>query len=99
MTRRRRTFALLVLPLGLLIYATPGEAWDLRTHWALTDQAVNNALNKSTGLAAYLGDVGIQSTDKFNPTARTTPEFLAEFENTGTPHDWMIEGAIRANAA
>jgi hypothetical protein len=78
MIRRWLTLAGLLLASWLPIYTTPGEAWDLRTHWALTDQAVNRALNVSTGLAGYLTDVGIQKTDTFNPAARTNPERLAD---------------------
>jgi hypothetical protein len=95
MIRRWLTLAGLLLTPWLPVYSTPSEAWDLRTHWAITDQAVNDALNASTGLAGYLTDVGIQKTDTFDPAAATPQPQLAFFRNTGTPRDWMIEGVIR----
>jgi hypothetical protein len=76
----KRVGAAFLVTAALQISAVPGSAWDLTTHWRLTDQAVNNALNASTGLAGYLTDVGIQKTDTFNPAARTNPERLAGFE-------------------
>jgi hypothetical protein len=66
-------------------------AYELRTHEKITAKA----FEASDRLKVYLQDVGIHPSDTFDRENRTEPNQLAGFDNTGTPRDWMIEGAIR----
>jgi hypothetical protein len=53
MTGKRATLLLLLIA-GLFGSPAPSAAWELVTHWRLTEAAINNALTESTGLVAYL---------------------------------------------
>jgi hypothetical protein len=81
----------------MLLLATTSDltsfahAYELRTHGEITRQAYQSSL----GLSSYLQAVGITESDTFDLASRTVPEKLAQFENTGTAQDWMIEGSIR----
>jgi len=81
---------LFLIPWLLIQVGSPG-AYELRTHGEIT----RRAFEASKDLADYLDAVSIRSTDKFALGGITRLEQLADFENTGTPRDWMIEGAIR----
>ena len=75
----------------VLVQGEPLAAYELRTHGEVT----RRAFEVSEGVKAYLEAVGIRSAEVLDPRAITSPGQLARFENTGTPRDWMIEGAIR----
>src|SRR5215813_1161185 len=75
---------------GFLGQATSGLAYDLRTHAQITERAFAG----SQGVAGYLNDLGIALSDIFDVRSRTRADQLADFDNTGTLHDWMIEGVI-----
>src|SRR3990172_6954443 len=83
--------AVLVLTPWLLVQGGSLAAYELRTHGEITRRAVE----VSEGVKGYLEAVGIRSTDVLDPVTITPPGELARFDNTGTPRDWMIEGAIR----
>ncbi len=68
-----------------------GQAYELRTHGEITREAYRSSL----GMSSYLQSVGIAQSDAFDLASRTIPESLAQFENTGTAQDWVIEGVIR----
>jgi hypothetical protein len=69
-------------------------AYELRTH----EQITQKAFLKSKYVRRYLEGIGARETDIFDaasPFQRSRPDQLADFVNTGTPQDWMIEGSIR----
>src|SRR5262245_55233780 len=70
---------------------TPSNAYELLTHAAMTGQA----FDRSAGVASYLSGVGIRADDTFLVEPPADREELGGFLNTGTVHDWMVEGAIR----
>jgi hypothetical protein len=79
------------LTIVLLACPANGSAYDVRTHGEIT----RAAFERSQRVADYLTAVGLKSTDTFALGEVTTSRLLADFENTGTARDWMIEGAIR----
>jgi hypothetical protein len=86
----RLIFVLLLL-VATCDFISPVQAYELRTHGEITRQAYRSSL----GMSSYLQGVGIAESDVFDLTSRTIAERLAQFENTGTAQDWMIEGTIR----
>jgi hypothetical protein len=66
-------------------------SYELRTHGELTRQAFDASKNVHT----YLEVLGISSDQIFSPETVTNRRALAQFENTGTAADWMVEGSIR----
>ena len=88
---RWRSARLLFLTPWLFTIAGPVQAYELRTHGEIT----RHAFEKSEHTKLYLEAVGIRPADVFDRQRRTPPEQLAGFDNTATPQDWMIEGAIR----
>lgn len=91
MNRFRWSRAMVCVCVSLLVGASDGVAYELRTHERIT----GSAIDLSQGVRAYLEDMGIDRRDVFDFSGRTPANQLALFENTGTPRDWMIEGAIR----
>jgi hypothetical protein len=84
----------LCLSFGILVGALlPRVAisYELRTHEEIT----RRAFEASTGLKNYLTSQSISPGQTFDPNAVTRRAQLAQFQNTGTAVDWMIEGAIR----
>src|SRR5690349_10626752 len=84
-----------IAPITLLfgVLGSPGivASYDVRTHGEIT----RAAFEKSQGTREYLSAVGLRTTDTFKPNDVAPARLLAGFDNTGTPQDWMIEGAIR----
>jgi hypothetical protein len=87
----KSALCVLFLAAAVLVATTAVEGYQFRTHEKITREAFEN----SEGLRAYLQSVGIESTHRFVPFARTAPRLLADFFNDGSPRDWMIEGVIR----
>ncbi len=84
--------ALAILLVWLLAPGGPASAYELMTHAQMTDAA----FKASQRLQAYMEAVGIDPTAPLDSENRTKkPEQLGGFETKATPHDWMIEGAIR----
>lgn len=72
-------------------HTRPGTAYELITH----AQISQHAFDVSTGVATYLDDVGISPTAVFDGAAAALSTKFADFDNTGTPRDWLAAGAIR----
>jgi hypothetical protein len=89
MSRRRSCAA--VVAAWLLIGGGAADAYEVRTHGEITRWA----FEQSERLQRYLQAGGIKATDTFDPGTATPLGQLRGFRNTGTPRDWMIEGAIR----
>ena len=88
---KSRCVATSLLAVWLASQSAPITAYELRTHWEITQ----HAFDVSQGVATYLSDVGIDTSDIFDPGSATSPAQLDLFENKGRPRDWMIEGTIR----
>src|SRR5258707_8475533 len=67
------------------------EGYELRTHGDITGRAFERSQNTKK----YLEGLQIKPTDVFDLGSRTLPTLLADFVNTATLRDWMIEGSIR----
>ncbi len=81
----------LLFPFLFLTCESFSDAYELRTHAEIT----NRAFERSKGTGSYLQAIGIKRSDVFDYNSRTFPDLLADFDNSGTPRDWMIEGSIR----
>jgi hypothetical protein len=88
---RRYAITSWLVGISLVSGITPSSAYELLTHAAITQRA----LQKSQGVAAYLQAIGIRRSDTFTQERPTDRDQLAGFRNTGTPEHWMIEGSIR----
>jgi hypothetical protein len=82
-------FALVVGCLGG--HASPGSAYDRRTHGLLSERAFGT----SAGALDYLRAIGLTATRELHPSAVTRPDLLSDFVNRGTALDWLVEGSIR----
>ena len=80
-----------VLAVCLQGLATPGNAYELRTHREMTIAAYT----QTARVVTYLDAVGLKADDKFDPAQVAPPREIDDFQNTGTPQHWLIEGAIR----
>jgi hypothetical protein len=86
--------AFLIVCISFLVVAgSPrlSAAYEVRTHGEVT----RRAYEASAGIATYLQMLGISHDQQFASDTVTPRQYLARFENTGTPRDWMIEGVIR----
>lgn len=90
MNAHRLIICMLFITLVSISFAQ-GLAYELRTH----GEIAGRAFDTSSGTGSYFIDVGIDPKETFNRQGRTTSDKLANFDNTGTLRDWMIEGAIR----
>jgi len=89
--RAQALVALVMVHVATTIAAFPVTAYELRTHGRLTEAAFMH----SPGVATYFVDVAMDPDRRLDRASATPLDRLADFDNTATPRDWMIEGSIR----
>lgn len=91
MDKSLRVLVVLLSLAYLPITVVSGLSYDLMTH----ERTTGRAFDLSLGVSVYLDHLGISRSDIFDFKSRTPSNQLADFVNTGTLRDWIIEGAIR----